>query len=299
MLPVSAIILNGKHRGVMIVDPEDYEAVWRYNWIADAFGGDRSREFYVNALIPELGTRKNLAHFLTGWPRTGHINGDTFDNRRVNLCRVDQGKYKAAMHPWGTKSRFKGLYNLDLPAVRRFQVPGSPGTGGGRAAAAVTDHQATNRKGTSMNRYDGVLLPILDVVRILRLPSSQALWNMVRQGDVFPVVWDKGVHAIPQAAVVAYLHTALKETQAADTEDPITDDSPYDYGRAGAAVRRMIDSGTLKPGDRLPVKQTATDCGVSTDSIRRAFGILARQRYLHQRIGTGWFVAARKDTTGG
>jgi hypothetical protein len=146
-----------------------------------------------------------------------------------------------------------------------------------------------------MTGDNDVLVPVLDVVRILRLPSSQALWSMVHKEDVFPVVWDKGIHAIPRSSLVAYLQSALEKVQAASAEDPLAVDSPWDYGRAGALVRDKINSGAFKPGARLPVQKTADDCGVSADSIRRAFMILARQGYLCQRIGTGWFVAARED----
>jgi Bacterial regulatory proteins, gntR family len=137
------------------------------------------------------------------------------------------------------------------------------------------------------------LLPILDVVRILRLPSSQALWNMINKEEVFPVMWDKGSHAIPRAALVDYLQTALEKVTAARPEDPITSDSPYDYIQAAYGIRGKIDSGTLKPGDRLPVRQTADDCGVSPDSIRKALILLAKRGYVRQQVGTGWFVTRR------
>lgn len=146
-----------------------------------------------------------------------------------------------------------------------------------------------------MNGEDDALVPVWQVARILQLPSTQALWRMLHAG-VMQVVWDKGRHAVPRAALTAYLEDALSaipEERAAD-EKPL-DESPFSYCRAAAHVRRKITDGTLQPGDRVVAKQLAEECNLGLDSARRGLAMLADQGELRHYPGTGWVVSSREQ----
>jgi hypothetical protein len=53
----------------------------------------------------------SLQQVITGWKMTGHISGDTFDCRRVNLCELDESLRQTGKLPLpGAASRFKGVY---------------------------------------------------------------------------------------------------------------------------------------------------------------------------------------------
>jgi DNA-binding XRE family transcriptional regulator len=114
MLPVKAIRLSGHYGtgGHAVVDPEDYPAVRDYTWYVNAVHANRGRGLYVCTQPYDRQGRGNLSlqHLLTGYEMTGHINGDTFDNRRVNLCQLDRSLQQASKpsRP-GSASRFKGV----------------------------------------------------------------------------------------------------------------------------------------------------------------------------------------------
>ena len=66
------------------------------------------------------------------------------------------------------------------------------------------------------------------------------------------------------------------------------------YRQVRAAVLDRIDSGALRPGDRLPAEQAlAQELGTHRLTVRRALEELAREGVLHARQGVGTFVTSR------
>ncbi|MBM1218595.1 GntR family transcriptional regulator [Ponticoccus sp. SC2-23] len=60
-------------------------------------------------------------------------------------------------------------------------------------------------------------------------------------------------------------------------------------------LARLIETGALAPGDRLPSERQLTDLsGMSRVTIRKALTTLAEQGLVEQRQGAGTFVAATK-----
>lgn len=58
-------------------------------------------------------------------------------------------------------------------------------------------------------------------------------------------------------------------------------------------LRRLIDSGKLRPGDRLaPERELATQLGVSRPSVRTALRTLSAMRVIESRHGAGTFIPA-------
>ncbi|MEO6918101.1 MAG: PLP-dependent aminotransferase family protein [Collimonas sp.] len=61
-----------------------------------------------------------------------------------------------------------------------------------------------------------------------------------------------------------------------------------------AALSRLIDSGRLRPGERLPsIRQFALEQGVSNSTIVEAYERLVAGGMLHARRGSGFFIAKR------
>jgi GntR family transcriptional regulator len=59
-------------------------------------------------------------------------------------------------------------------------------------------------------------------------------------------------------------------------------------------LRRRVDAGELKPGDRLPSEpDLAVELGVSRPTLREALRQLAAEGWLERRHGSGTFVAQR------
>jgi GntR family transcriptional regulator len=66
------------------------------------------------------------------------------------------------------------------------------------------------------------------------------------------------------------------------------------YRQVRAAVLERIDSGALRPGDRLPAEQAlAQELGTHRLTVRRALEELGREGVLHARQGVGTFVASQ------
>jgi hypothetical protein len=94
-----------------IVDAADYEALSKFKWYAHK----GTTTFYARRSSPRdpvTGRRKTIKMhaFLTGWPKTDHINHCGLDNQRVNLrpCTQQQnqmGQQKQA----GCSSQHKGV----------------------------------------------------------------------------------------------------------------------------------------------------------------------------------------------
>src|SRR5210317_2283237 len=65
----------------------------------------------------------------------------------------------------------------------------------------------------------------------------------------------------------------------------------YLYIQVIDVISENIDSGTLKPGDRLPsLRQMSKATGVSIPTVRQAYIELERQRRVESRPQSGFYV---------
>lgn len=145
-----------------------------------------------------------------------------------------------------------------------------------------------------MSSDEEVLVTVMDAASMLRLPSTQTLWNMIHAG-VMQAVWDKGRHSITRSALISYLETALDRAKAATADgEPVTEHSPFSYGQAAALVRRKIAEGDLQPGDRVVVKDIAAECGFGVNTVRKGLVLLVQHGDLRQYNGRGWIVSPRE-----
>lgn len=65
------------------------------------------------------------------------------------------------------------------------------------------------------------------------------------------------------------------------------------YEQVREQVRRMVASGTLLPGARLPtIRQLATDLGLAKGTIAKAYELLEADAVIHMNGRNGSFVLA-------
>ncbi len=70
------------------------------------------------------------------------------------------------------------------------------------------------------------------------------------------------------------------------------------YSRISQNLRRQIEAGDLKPGERLPtIREMARACGVSPFTVGRALSELARDGLVIARTGSGTYVAETQEAT--
>lgn len=63
-----------------------------------------------------------------------------------------------------------------------------------------------------------------------------------------------------------------------------------------ARLRALVESGRLRPGDRLPsVRALAADVGVNVNTVRAVYGRLESEGVVVSEQGRGTFVAERAD----
>ena len=62
------------------------------------------------------------------------------------------------------------------------------------------------------------------------------------------------------------------------------------YARVAAAVRRLIDAGTLQPGDTVPVRSLVLRYGVAPRTVASGLRLLAAEGRLKFRHGHGYTV---------
>ena len=68
-------------------------------------------------------------------------------------------------------------------------------------------------------------------------------------------------------------------------------DEPYAYERVAEAIRDLIRSGTLRPGDRVPsVRRMSREWRVSVPTVLRAYGVLEARREIASRPRAGFYV---------
>jgi DNA-binding transcriptional MocR family regulator len=73
-----------------------------------------------------------------------------------------------------------------------------------------------------------------------------------------------------------------------------TQDAPFLYRQVIDLIKDNIDTGTLRPGDRLPsLRKMSQRIGVSVPTIRQAYVELERQRQVESRPKSGFYVRHR------
>ena len=73
------------------------------------------------------------------------------------------------------------------------------------------------------------------------------------------------------------------------------DGRPF-YEQVKEDLRRLVVSGALRPGDRLPsVRELAGQLAINPNTIQRAYRELESEGYIVSIPGKGSFAAARED----
>ena len=73
-------------------------------------------------------------------------------------------------------------------------------------------------------------------------------------------------------------------------------DSQPIYGQIKDGLRRMIISGALEPGEKLPsIRAMAVDLAINPNTIQRAYEALEREGYVYTIAGRGTFAAPQAD----
>ncbi len=74
-------------------------------------------------------------------------------------------------------------------------------------------------------------------------------------------------------------------------------DRPYLYLQVIDLINENIDSGTLRPGDRLPsLRKMSERAGVSVPTVRQAYIELERERRIEARPQSGYYVRHRAES---
>ena len=69
-------------------------------------------------------------------------------------------------------------------------------------------------------------------------------------------------------------------------------DSRPIYGQIKDGLRRMIVSGALEPGEKLPsIRAMAVDLAINPNTIQRAYAELEAEGFIYSVPGTGSFAA--------
>ena len=75
------------------------------------------------------------------------------------------------------------------------------------------------------------------------------------------------------------------------TMETMTAEERFAYERVAGEIVRLIDGGTLRPGDRVPsVRRLSTQRGVSISTVVQAYRILEDQRVIRARPKSGYYV---------
>ncbi len=68
------------------------------------------------------------------------------------------------------------------------------------------------------------------------------------------------------------------------------------YKQVEDGLRKLVVSGALQPGEKLPsVRTMASTLAINPNTIQRAYEALEREGYLYSVAGKGSFVAQRSD----
>lgn len=72
------------------------------------------------------------------------------------------------------------------------------------------------------------------------------------------------------------------------------------YEQVKDGLRRLVVSGAMQPGDKLPsVRALASSLAINPNTIQRAYEALEREGYLYSVAGKGSFVAQCNDVDDG
>ena len=75
-------------------------------------------------------------------------------------------------------------------------------------------------------------------------------------------------------------------------------DSRPIYGQIKDGLRRMIVSGALEPGEKLPsIRAMAVDLAINPNTIQRSYEALEQEGYAYSVPGKGSFAALPQDVT--
>lgn len=75
-------------------------------------------------------------------------------------------------------------------------------------------------------------------------------------------------------------------------------DSQPIYGQIKDGLRRMIVSGALEPGEKLPsVRAMAVDLAINPNTIQRAYAELEAEGFIYSVPGKGSYTARGGDAT--
>lgn len=110
-IPLVGPLANGRFT---IIDEDDFALVSGHRWEIwqKQPEGQRVNGPYARAHLWRGGRRLHIFmhKFLTGWPRTDHVNHDGLDNQRHNLRPATNAQNNHNQRPQsGTSSRFKGV----------------------------------------------------------------------------------------------------------------------------------------------------------------------------------------------
>ena len=76
-------------------------------------------------------------------------------------------------------------------------------------------------------------------------------------------------------------------------------DSRPIYEQVRDGLRRLVVSGAIAPGDKLPsVRQMAASLAINPNTIQRAYEALEQEGYVYSVPGKGSFAAHRKEMDG-
>src|ERR1043166_7686707 len=70
----------------------------------------------------------------------------------------------------------------------------------------------------------------------------------------------------------------------------------YLYDRVVSRIARLIDQGTLRPGDRIPsIRKLSSNDSVSISTVLQAYLVLERKGLIEAKPQSGFYVRPRRD----
>jgi DNA-binding transcriptional regulator YhcF (GntR family) len=79
-------------------------------------------------------------------------------------------------------------------------------------------------------------------------------------------------------------------------EQIATGRADYLYDRVVSAISRMVERGTLRPGDRIPsIRKLSSTNGVSISTVLQAYLVLENKGIIEAKPQSGYYVKSRRD----
>jgi len=70
----------------------------------------------------------------------------------------------------------------------------------------------------------------------------------------------------------------------------------YLYDRVVSRISRLIEQGTLRPGDRVPsIRKLSSNDGVSVSTVLQAYLVLESKGLIEAKPQSGFYVRPRRD----